>query len=652
MKNKLKNRSALLLILGVVFVFSCNNGANAGSGTGAVAKAEAIMQEEMRLPPPDFRYPYIEVKDMVVPGMPEQVTWITAEGKNLGSKDAKVGGVIRRNTSEFPVTYRYVGPEANGAMRGAFWQNAPCVSYVRETQTFLPYAATHWAYDADMRGVYFKLNENVRWSDGVPCKASDYLYYWEQMINPNLNDPWYNNYYSQFKLEVLGDYLIYVRITDPNYQVSAEALLDSCAWPARPEHFYGGPLKENWYEEYNWKAEPTTGPYVFDEENTVQGEIVAFKRVENWWAREYPQYEGLCNIERIEYRVITGGADMIENYFYDQQLDTFTVAIPDTIRRSETKEPVQKGYIDRYYLNIIPLEGLSSHIFFNLGDPLFSDKRVRQAMYYAIDVQGMIDQALYGEYSRYHNIGLGQEFAGVNFNDNTIRKPDFNPDKAKELLAEAGYTTLGSDGILRNASGARVSFELMYASRNHTDRLTILVEQAKKAGVEINLRLMESGAFQLMRKKQYQAQFSGFSTGVIPSPWQMWHSDNHSRNVAESNNVTDFDNPEMDKLIEAFEAAGTLQEQAEINKQIERLVHEEAPVIPLYYVGYTFVAAWKWVRFPAWGAEDKEAYYFNDPFWSYMWVDEDIRTEVLDAMSKGETFTPRYYRLTERYKQN
>ncbi|WP_038108810.1 ABC transporter substrate-binding protein, partial [Treponema pedis] len=119
---------------------------------------------------------------------------------------------------------------------------------------------------------------------------------------------------------------------------------------------------------------------------------------------------------------------------------------------------------------------------------LFKTRKARQAMYYAIDMQGMLDNVMQGELKRLHNIGMGNVWAGYDFNDHTIRKPDFDPVKAGELLAEAGYTELGSDGIRMTKDGKRASFELMYPQAEHTEKFSYIKEQAKKAGVEIELK--------------------------------------------------------------------------------------------------------------------------------------------------------------------
>ena len=644
----LKRLTMLILLVSVALGMIACGGTGVGGGAagkGPIAKAEAIMAEETAAGVPDFTSPPVEDKDLKVPGMPEEVVWITSYPKDLSSKDTKKGGTLHLSLSEYPTTFRYVGPESNLVTRPLMRVNAALLDVNAETQEYMPYAATHWAFGADNQTVYYKLNEHMKWSDGVPCTADDFIFCWESYCSPNLEDPWYNNQYKKYEVKKINDYCISIKYLESD-KLPKVSLLSETDFIPRPKHFHNGEVKKGWYNEYNWKVEPTTGPYIVNADKCVQGEMLIVEKVKDWWGHEYPYWKNRCNIDTVEYKVITGGQDMVENYFWNGELDYFYMNIPATWRRCATNENITKGYVDRWVANYLPLQGVQG-IFFNTQFPLFSNKKVRQAMYYAIDIQGMIDQALYGEYKRNHNIGLGQVWGGVDFNDHTIRKPDFNPDTARKMLGEAGYTVVGSDGILQNAKGERVSFELLYAAPNHTERLSILKEQAKKAGVEIELKMMESGAFNTVLNKKHQAWWGGMSTWYEPSYWQYFSKANAEK--VSTNNSFGWWSEEMEKLLEFEESGPPLAEKAENNKKIERLVHEEALVIPHYYLDFVRSGVWKWIRMPSWGNRklDYDEDFMN--YKSYMWIDEDIRQEVLKAKAEGKTFEPRVWTPSTRY---
>jgi microcin C transport system substrate-binding protein len=607
-----------------------------------LAADEKAMAAEAR---PNFATPQVEDKALVVAGLPEKVVWYTAKSAAWGSARAKQGGAYNSFIAEFPETFRTVGPNANGAYRGFFLSSPGLVEMNYETKEFMPALATDWAFAADKKTVYYKLNQNAKWSDGKPVTSADYLFLIKMMKSENIQDPWYNEFYTTQIVDVkaYGDWVISVTAYDQMGQ--ADLLLNTSLSP-KPAHFFGPEIKDTWVDDFQWKAEPTTGPYYLA--NFVKGESLTFKKVANWWGHEYGYNKGRFNIDTINYKVITGGNDILKNYFYKGELDQFMEIIPSIWADEAKADAFLKGYVDRYYSFYVPQQGATG-IFLNVQDPLFSNKDVRKGLYYAINIQKMIDTALRGEYARFHNIGIGHAFAGIEFDDNAIRKPDFDPAKAKEYFAKAGFNVPGPDGILKNAKGERLSFELIYSSPNHTERISILKEEAKKAGLEINMKLMQQGSFAAISQKKFQAWWGGMSTSQVPDYWEYFHSKNAAE--PDTNNFWGYANPEMDKLLDAFRAEGDLKKKAELSYKIQRIVDDEALIVPTYYVPYYRGATWKWVRYPAW-LNNK----FNDDFFEplaanngygayfgYMWIDEGIRKEVADAQKAGAVFEPRTY---------
>lgn len=645
----LKKLTMLLILSSAVLmlIISCN-GSNQNTGmksSGAVAMAESSMAEEMAAGLPDFNSPPVEDKNLKVEGMPEEVVWITSYPKDLSSKNTKKGGTFHTYIDEYPTTFRYTGPESNLGTRELMWPHVGFVGENNETQEITPLAATHWAFGADNQTVYYKLNENMKWSDGVPCTADDWVFAWEVMCSPNLNDPWYNDYYSKLEVKKINDYCVSVKYLESD-KLEKIILIGQTDFKPRPKHFFNGELKKDWYIEYNWKIEPTNGAYIVKESECVQGEMIVVEKVADWWGHSYPHLKNQANIQKIEYKVITGGLDIIENYFWNGEIDMLNMNFPHVWRRGATNDNVTKGYVDRWVCNYLPTSSMSG-MFFNTKYPLFSNKKVRQAMYYAIDIQGMIDQALYGDYKRMHNMCNGQVAYGTDFNDHTIRKPDFNPETARKMFAEAGYSQVGSDGILKNAKGERLSFELLYGFAGHTERLSVLKEQAKKAGVEIELKLMESGAFNAFINKKHQAYWGGYAPRTWPSPWQFFGKANADK--VSTNNTFGWWSPEMEKLLDVDRSGPTLAEKAENNRKIEQIVHDEALIVPGTYIDFYRCGTWKWVKLPWWG---NRKFNITDDYFKYdgyMWIDEDIRQEVLKAKSEGKTFEPRVWTPSTRY---
>ncbi len=607
----------------------------------AVSRDESLMAEDKR---PNFSSPMTADKSVSVSGLPEKVTWYTSRPGVFGSSRAKQGGTYRGYISEFPETFRTVGPNANGGYRPFFLTSPALVIVNCETKEFMPALASHWAFAADGRTAYYKLNEKARWTDGSPITSADYTFMLEMMRSPNIQDPWYNEYYTKQIVDVkaYGPHVIGVRA---NVAMAREDLLLNTTLSPRPRAFYGGEIKKDWVDVYQWTFEPTAGPYYL--ESFRKGESLTFKKVKDWWGYDYAYNKYRYNIDTLTFRVITGGTEIIKNYFYNNRIDIYGLIIPQEWADGEGREQIKKGYIERQYDYYVPLTGVYG-IFMNVRDPLFADVNVRRGMYYAVNIQKMIDTTLRGEYARYHNIGLAHVFAGIVFDDNDIRKPDFDPKKAGELFDKAGYSRFGADGIRTNGKGARLSFELLYSAPSHTERLSVLKEEARKAGVEIQLKLMQQGAFTAVREKKYQAWWGAMSTGLYDDYWEYFHSVNAAN--TQTNNFWGYADKDMDKLLDAFRKEGSLAKKAALTKEIQRKVDSEALVIPSYYIPFIRGAAWKWIRFPKWLSQ-KYADDFYDPFSvsdpnlsgysGYLWVDEDIRKETMEAQKTGKAFAPR-----------
>jgi microcin C transport system substrate-binding protein len=617
--------------------------AQAKFSSPAVSADEKAMAAEKR---PNFASPQIEDKALKVAGLPEALTWYTSKPGIWGSTRAKQGGTYRSYIGEFPETFRTVGPNANGAYRNLFMSSPATVELNSETKEFMPSLATDWAFGADKKTVYFKLNEKAKWSDGKPVTSKDYLFMLKFMRSPNIQDPWYNDTYTTqlVDLKAYGDWVISVTAND---EMAPADLLNNNSVSPRPEHFYNGDIPKDWVDQYQWKAEPTAGPYYLAD--FEKGESLTFKRVKDWWGYGYDYNKYRFNFDTLEYKLITGGNDVIKNYFYKAEIDQFYMIIPQLWASEAGADQVTKGYVDRHYGFFVPVQGLYG-IFLNTKDPLLSSLNVRRGLYYAINIQKMIDTTLRGEYARYHNIGIGHTFTGIDYDDNTIRKPDFDPAKAAELFAKAGFDKIGSDGIRVNAKGERLTFELIYASPNHTERVSVLKEEAKKAGLDINLKLQQQGSFTALREKKFQAYWGGMSTSLVPDYWGYFHSSNADK--TQTNNFFGYANPEMDKLLDAARAEGDPKKVAELDKKIQRLVDQEALVIPNYYVPYVRDAAWKWIRYPSWLTTKYYDYYpyvFTDlstnygDYFGYTWSDEAIRKEVLAAQKAGQVYEPRTY---------
>ncbi len=604
---------------------------------------------------PDFAIHTFEDDDLIVKGTASSLVWISAKVPDLGSEATRKGGIFHTALHEYPITYRFIGPNTNFVNNNIMNTSKGLTEMSKETKEFFPVAASHWAFASDNRTVYYKLRENVTWSDGSPCTADDYVWTWKMWNSPYLEDAAYARKGKKIEVKKINKYCISVKWLGSDKITKYELLGRTSLVPYCKKFFNNGKLYEKWYEDFNWKYAPTIGPYVLDEEKTVKDKTLVMKRVKNWWGDSLDYCKNLANFDEIQYILIYGGNEMEKEYFYSTKLDSFILNNALYWHESSFRRVVENGYIERWVFNFTPRVGMSG-IFFNLNYPLFIKRPVRYAMYYAIDMQGMIDDIMQGEAKRLHNIGHGQIWVDYDFNNHTIKIPDYDPRKAVVLLEQAGYDIVGSDGIRKNLYGERVSFELLYNDPDKTTWFAYIKEQAKKAGIEIKLNLaikQLNGQVksELVFGKKFQAVYWSWPFQKEPDLWQHFHSVEAGKTGTK--NINSFSDKKLDKLLErADDPYVLLAEKTEINKKVEKIIHTEALVVPDFYENFTRMATWKWLKFPAWANMKYQSSPLGDDiFWSYAWIDENIKKELKESERTSRVFEPRVWELSTRYKK-
>src|SRR5262249_7961002 len=124
-----------------------------------------------------------------------------------------------------------------------------------------------------------------------------------------------------------------------------------------------------------------------------------------------------------------------------------------------------------------------------------------------------------------------------------------------------------------------------------------LKEEARKAGVELNLQLQDSSAaFKQILEKKHQIAWMGWTTNLFPQFWEHYHSDNAHK--TQTNNITNTDDPELAKLIIEHPEATDKATRIRLALEIEQRIHDMAAFIPMYKVPYTREGYWRWLKLP------------------------------------------------------
>jgi len=235
---------------------------------------------------------------------------------------------------------------------------------------------------------------------------------------------------------------------------------------------------------------------------------------------------------------------------------------------------------------------------------------------------------------------------------------EFSVEKAQEHFAKAGFKERGTDGILKNANGNRLSFTLTTGYKRLKDVPTVLKNEAKKAGVEINIEILEMTlAWKKAAEKKHDISLSALNVSpeMYPRFWEPYHSDNAYKEEGDAkfsedgslkdglnlkpntNNSTVTADKELDVLIKQYRESEDLEEITRLAHEIIGKLHAHAAYIPGWTKPWYRLGHWRWVRYP----KDFNVRLSRDPEeYNVHWVDEDMKKETLAARKNSAGFDP------------
>lgn len=562
--------------------------------------------------------------------LPENIKWLTNDTDLLfASPEAKKGGTLHLAIMSFPLTLRTVGPDSNSSFRSAILGNQLSLIGIHpNTENIVPEIATHWAFGSDKKTMYFKLNQNARWSDGTPVTSGDFAYTLEFMRSKHIVAPWYNDYYSKEieKVVIYDDHILAVVATKAQPDLHLRVSMSPT-----PRHFYGE-LAEGFVQEYNWKIVPNTGPYQISA--FTKGKSIGFSRKKDWWAKDLKFFKNRFNVDKVSYTVVRDN-NMMWEYFKKGKVDVFGVTLPEYWHVKSKTPVIEDGYVERvWFYNDRPRT--STGLWLNQDMPIFKDRNVRYAFAHAMNIQKVIEQVLRNDFMRldHGTVGYGR------YTNDSIKARKFDLDLVDFYMKESGWER-GKDGVWAK-EGLRFAVELTYGSDTHTPQLIVLKEEAKKAGVELKLQLMDPTAwFGIVAENKHVVILLTLGTNLRPSYWQTYHSDNAHK--PQTNNITNTDDPEMDKLIDAFRNSLDEDERIGLAKQIQEKIHEVGAFVPTLMVPYVRQAYWRWWRLPEVpGTKLSESLFgsFDSATGGLFWYDKDMHEDTEKAMKEKRTFSP------------
>ena len=590
-------------------------------------------------------------------GIPADLKWENGmDEPDIGSPNAKKGGTLRWFTVEFPSCIRHIGPNGNNAFRSYHYDNIKLFSVMmhQDTGKWIPGVCKEWAVAPDHRTVFFRIDPEARFNTGNPVRTADFQFCFYMSLSPYAQDPFRKNrfgttYFAGFT--AYDDLTFSVTLAEPR----ADPVYD--ARDVEPfDHVFYKDFGPDFNSRYQWSMDPTTGAYEILKEDIQKGTSISQRRIKDWWAKDRKFYRNLFNPDIIHYDVIGNPEKGFEACkagkldFYHTYLD----GQPEVWHQKIEAPPYHNGYIEKAeFYNDWPLcRGL--HM--NCAMPPLDNLDFRVGVQHAMNINKVIEVELKGDAARLNTYSEGYG----RFSNTEIRAREFSPEKAAAAFAKAGYSERGPDGIFHKPgkAGERATIALTIRERPNERRYALrLKEEAKKAGLDLGIDAVEgSSMFAKVKAKKHQMSLSAWvMTPPYPSPWQAYHSANAydkspdgTRKIkADTNNLTSTADVEIDRLIDLYEKAGTLDDVEKLNHQIEQRIYDLACYVPAWDMPFHRCIYWRWVRWP----ENYNVRISLDPMQAMvMWLDEDIHKETMEAMRTGRTF-PEASHVYEQYRR-
>jgi peptide/nickel transport system substrate-binding protein len=461
------------------------------------------------------------------------------------------------NNTPFTDDFNPFSPTSQLPAQGLIYEPLWFFDMADSSQTH-PWLATSYAWSNGGKTVTFDLRQNVKWSDGTPFTSADVAYTFNLIkANPALNE----SALPITSAVAEGPYKVAINFsapsyTDINYIAGTTYIV--------PEHIWKSVSNPATYQD----PKPVgTGAY---EESSVSGTAMVLTA--------NPQYyqPGLPKIKTLRYLYYDGNTSI------DLAIESGSVGwggafIPNIKQVYEAKDPNYHVIdIPAAIINIVP----------NMVSGPTASLAVREAISDAIN-RNFVSQDVYdGLVGQINQIGLVEPLYR-NITNPALDKPfPYNVSLAEKTLEAAGYT-MGSDGYFaKDGSQLNVSIQVPSGYSDYVSVLQIVQQEMKAAGINMSVNAESLSQYSSNRSNgnfQLLIEYYGFT----PSPYVYYKNLLDSQGIPAIGSLDTagdygrYSNPTVNSLFNAIAATPDVSAQAPDFYQIESIVAQQLPIIPV-----------------------------------------------------------------------
>ncbi|MEM1058848.1 MAG: peptide-binding protein [Verrucomicrobiota bacterium] len=479
-----------------------------------------------------------------------------------------VGGWLIRNLGAEPKTLNpYTSSDVySSTINGQVYEGL--LTRDMETLEIKGVLAESWEISEDGLTFTFKLREGVTFHDGHPLTIEDVKYSYDRIKDEKTLAPHRQAALIYFTgAEILDERTIQFTANEVYFQnllaIGGIEIIPQHIWEENP----------NPSEEWDFNRHPAgrfpvgTGPYSFY--TWATGKEIILQRYDEWNGLQrgevsYPQ--------RLIYRIVNEASVLL------LLLKNGTIDMYDRIPPLQWERQLDKPQWDlRFNKFEYEFPGYS-YLGFNLRKPPFNDPKVRQALAHLIDVDELIEKVMKGMAVRTSGIlppaapGYDQEVAPV----------PYDPEKARQLLAEAGWKDTTGDGIL-DKDGQPFTFDLIIASASSTAPAAsqYIKEDLLRAGINMEILKLD---WQLMLarvlKHDFDAMMMGWALSLDSDPYGIWFSEEADKQ--DSHNAIGYRNERVDEILVTARKTLDDDQRNAMYRELHQIIASEFPVVFLW----------------------------------------------------------------------
>jgi peptide/nickel transport system substrate-binding protein len=428
----------------------------------------------------------------------------------------------------------------------------------------IPDLARSWEVSRDGLVWTFFLRDDVKFHDGHPFTAHDAEFTYSSMIDPENMSPMAERYKLIDGVETEGDCIFRIVLKYP--------FAPFIYWLDRsiaPKHLLEGvDLRDTRFNHYPVGSGP------FKLTDWMEDDTMVLEANREYYQRGRPV------LDRLIFKAYPDRKAALEAITRGEMDIALNLAASDLLFVSRRRS-----------FRVYSAQGLSYYaIVFNLKDPLFRDIRIRKALDYAIDEESIVKNQLKG-YSRITTGPFNVNSWAYNPN---VKPAPYDIEKAKELLAQAGWEDTDGDGVL-DKDGQPFEFSLTVPNiSDGLQRIAVAIRaHLMKVGISVKFDYVDDSE---LYETPFQAVISMIITGSDPDyAYRFWHSRDGDVNLAS------YENRFVDDLLELGRQTTDLEERKSIYHKVHQMIHDDYPAIFLAS-GCEFIASnyrFKDARFPS-----------------------------------------------------